>query len=158
MRVGALPPRIPIDPLGGPFVSGVAPALAGGDGRAPLHARPHFYGIGAILYSLLAVKAPSRGAPLQVVIGAKSYDEGVDPEATPDTIAEALRAYQPVSTSRPTPAVFLEAYEKAARLGYHSLLVPEADGGDGGDGGDFDGDVGGGHPPILPAPGGGAVR
>lgn len=26
-----------------------------------------------------------------------------------------------------------EAYEKAARLGYHSLLVPEADGGDGGD-------------------------
>ncbi|HEX4896545.1 MAG TPA: acyl-CoA dehydrogenase family protein, partial [Solimonas sp.] len=26
-----------------------------------------------------------------------------------------------------------EAYEKASRLGYHSLLVPEADGGDGGD-------------------------
>ena len=26
-----------------------------------------------------------------------------------------------------------EAYEKAAKLGFHSLLVPEADGGDGGD-------------------------
>jgi len=26
-----------------------------------------------------------------------------------------------------------EAYEKAARLGFHRVLVPEADGGDGGD-------------------------
>ena len=60
--------------------------------------------------------------PLQVVIGAKSYDEGVDPEATPETIAAALREWTPVSTSRPTPAVFLEAYEKAAASGAESVL------------------------------------
>lgn len=60
--------------------------------------------------------------PLQVVIGARSYDEGVDPEATPDTIAEALREWTPVSTSRPTPAVFLDAYEKAAAAGAQSAL------------------------------------
>lgn len=60
--------------------------------------------------------------PLQVVIGAKCYDEGVDPEATPETIAAALREWMPVSTSRPTPAVFQEAYEKAAASGAASVL------------------------------------
>ena len=43
--------------------------------------------------------------PLQVVIGATSYDEGV---ATPEMVAEALREFTPVSTSRPTPAAMLE--------------------------------------------------
>ena len=74
---------------------------------------------------LPASLAATRGiivVPLQVVIGARSYDEGVDPEATPDTIAEALRAYTPVSTSRPTPAAFLEAYEKAAADGAEGVL------------------------------------
>ena len=52
--------------------------------------------------------------PLQVVIGARCYDEGVDAGATPETVAEALREWTPVSTSRPTPAAMLEAYEKAA--------------------------------------------
>jgi DegV family protein with EDD domain len=74
---------------------------------------------------LPASQAAERGVtvvPLQVVIGAKAYDEGVDPEATPDTIAEALRAYTPVSTSRPTPAAFLEVYERAAAEGAESVL------------------------------------
>jgi DegV family protein with EDD domain len=74
---------------------------------------------------LPASQAAERGVtvvPLLVVIGAKSYDEGVDPEATPDTIAEALRAYTPVSTSRPTPAAFLEVYERAAAEGAESVL------------------------------------
>jgi DegV family protein with EDD domain len=60
--------------------------------------------------------------PLQVVIGAKSYDEGVDPEASPATIAEALRSFTPVSTSRPTPAMFLETYERLADDGAESVL------------------------------------
>ena len=60
--------------------------------------------------------------PLQVVIGAKSYDEGVDAEATPETIAVALRDWTPVSTSRPTPAMFLEAYERAAAAGAEEVL------------------------------------
>src|SRR4051795_1799612 len=60
--------------------------------------------------------------PLQVVIGARSYHEGLDPEATPDTIAEALRRWAPVSTSRPTPAVFLQAYEEARARGAFEVL------------------------------------
>ena len=60
--------------------------------------------------------------PLQVVVGSKAYDEGVDAEATPDTIAEALKAWSPVSTSRPAPAVFLDAYEQAARDGAEAVL------------------------------------
>ena len=69
--------------------------------------------------------AEERGitvVPLQVVIGSKAYDEGVDPEATPETIAEALRSFTPVSTSRPTPSVFLQAYEKAASEGAEAVL------------------------------------
>jgi DegV family protein with EDD domain len=63
-----------------------------------------------------------RVVPLQVVIGARSYDEGTDPEVTPETIAEALRKWTPVSTSRPTPAVFLEAYERARADGFDEVL------------------------------------
>jgi DegV family protein with EDD domain len=69
--------------------------------------------------------AEERGivvVPLQVVIGAKSYHEGVDEEATPETIAGALREWSPVSTSRPTPAVFLEAYERARKAGAEEVL------------------------------------
>ncbi len=67
----------------------------------------------------------SRGivvVPLQVVVGTTSYDEGVDAEVTPTTIAEALRAKAPVSTSRPTPAMFLEVYERAHREGAREVL------------------------------------
>ena len=60
--------------------------------------------------------------PLQVVIGATSHDEGVDPDGTPETIAAALREWTPVSTSRPTPAVFLEAYERAHAAGADQVL------------------------------------
>jgi fatty acid kinase fatty acid binding subunit len=60
--------------------------------------------------------------PLQVVVGSKAYDEGAGAEATPETIAEALKAWSPVSTSRPAPAAFLEAYEEAARRGAEAVL------------------------------------
>ena len=60
--------------------------------------------------------------PLQVVIGARSYDEGLDPDVTAETIAAALREWTPVSTSRPTPARFLEAYEKAKAAGADAVL------------------------------------
>jgi DegV family protein with EDD domain len=54
--------------------------------------------------------------PLQVVIGADVLDEGAD-GATPEMVAEALREFRPVSTSRPSPSVMLEVYERAAREG-----------------------------------------
>jgi DegV family protein with EDD domain len=60
--------------------------------------------------------------PLQVVIGAHSYDDGLDPDVTAETIAAALREWTPVSTSRPTPARFLEAYEKAKAAGADEVL------------------------------------
>jgi DegV family protein with EDD domain len=60
--------------------------------------------------------------PLQVVVGARSYHEGIDEDATSDTIAGALREWTPVSTSRPTPAVFLEAYERARKQGAEQVL------------------------------------
>lgn len=60
--------------------------------------------------------------PLQVVIGARSYDEGAEDGATPETVAEALREFVPVSTSRPTPAAMLEAYEKAAAEGATEIV------------------------------------
>jgi DegV family protein with EDD domain len=68
--------------------------------------------------------AAERGivvVPLQVVIGARVLDEGAD-GATPEVVAEALRAFKPVSTSRPAPAVLLEAYEAAARAGATEVL------------------------------------
>lgn len=53
--------------------------------------------------------------PLQVVIGANVYTEGVD--VTSEMIADALAAYVPVNTSRPTPDDFLAVYERLAREG-----------------------------------------
>ncbi len=68
--------------------------------------------------------AEERGivvVPLQVVIGATSYDEGAD-GATPELVAEALREFRPVSTSRPAPASMLEVYERAAAGGATSIV------------------------------------
>jgi DegV family protein with EDD domain len=76
----------------------------------------------ALLPPEVAARRGITVVPLQVVIGATSYDEGLDPEATPETIAAALREWTPVSTSRPTPAVFAEAYEAAARAGAEQVL------------------------------------
>ena len=75
--------------------------------------------------SLSVEVAESRGitvVPLQVVIGASVYEEGGDGGATPETVAEALRTFTPVSTSRPTPAAMLAAYEKAAAGGASEVV------------------------------------
>jgi DegV family protein with EDD domain len=58
--------------------------------------------------------------PLQVVIGANVYTEGVD--ASADMIADALAAYVPVSTSRPTPDDFLAVYERLAAEGAQAIV------------------------------------
>jgi DegV family protein with EDD domain len=58
--------------------------------------------------------------PLQVVIGGSAYDEGA--EATSATVAEALRRWSPVTTSRPAPAAFLEVYERAAADGAEGIV------------------------------------
>lgn len=60
--------------------------------------------------------------PLQVVIGATSYDEGVEGGVTPELLAEALRAWTPVSTSRPNPDEMLEVYERLAAEGATEIV------------------------------------
>ncbi len=68
--------------------------------------------------------AEARGilvVPLQVVIGAEAYDEGSE-DATPERVAAALREFLPVSTSRPAPAVLLDAYERAALAGAKQIV------------------------------------
>jgi DegV family protein with EDD domain len=60
--------------------------------------------------------------PLQVVIGSKSYDEGSAGEVTPQRLAEALREWTPVSTSRPNPEVFLAQYERLAHGGADEIV------------------------------------
>jgi len=59
--------------------------------------------------------------PLQVVIGAESYDE-TEPEATPAAVAAALREFVPVSTSRPAPQVFADTYRRLAEQGYDAVV------------------------------------
>jgi DegV family protein with EDD domain len=59
--------------------------------------------------------------PLQVVVGATPYEEGSE-GATPETVADALREFVPVSTSRPAPAVMLEAYERLAGEGATEIV------------------------------------
>jgi DegV family protein with EDD domain len=60
--------------------------------------------------------------PLQVVVGANAYRDGVDPEASPENIAAALKEFLPVSTSRPSPAALLEVYEHAAAAGAEEIV------------------------------------
>jgi len=59
--------------------------------------------------------------PLQVVIGATVYDEGPG-GATPEMVAEALKEFRPVSTSRPSPASFTEVYTQLAAEGANEIL------------------------------------
>ncbi|MGH8894346.1 MAG: DegV family protein [Actinomycetes bacterium] len=58
--------------------------------------------------------------PLQVVIGGTAYDEGG--ETSSATVSEALRRWTPVSTSRPGPAAFADAYARAADRGCDGVV------------------------------------
>ena len=48
-----------------------------------------------------------RVVPLHVVVGGRTHAEGVDID--PAAVAAALRAFTPVTPSRPTPAAFIDA-------------------------------------------------
>lgn len=68
----------------------------------------------------IAVDNHIRVVPVQVVIGGVAYDEGVD--ISPEGVAAALRAYTPVSTSRPSPQRFLDEYVAAAESGATAIV------------------------------------
>src|SRR3954462_1814248 len=76
----------------------------------------------ALLPREVAAEREIEVVPLQVVIGASSYDEGVHREASSSTVAAALREWTPVSTSRPTPAVFQATYERVRERGAEEVL------------------------------------
>ncbi|WP_343991696.1 DegV family protein [Nocardioides dubius] len=61
--------------------------------------------------------------PLQVIVGATSYDEGVDEGASPEMVAQALREFTPVSTSRPSPTRMAEVYASLAEQGYAEVVA-----------------------------------
>jgi len=58
--------------------------------------------------------------PLQVIVAGDALEEGS--EATAATVAEALREWAPVSTSRPTPQAFADAYRRAAERGAEGVV------------------------------------
>jgi DegV family protein with EDD domain len=62
-----------------------------------------------------------RVVPLQVVIGARVLDEGPD-GATPEVVAQALRDFVPVSTSRPAPAFFADLYRSLEAEGVEEIV------------------------------------
>ena len=74
----------------------------------------------ASLSAETAAEAKIDIVALQVVIGADVYTEGQD--VTPLMVSEALAAYVPVNTSRPTPAQFTAAYERAAAAGATEIV------------------------------------
>jgi DegV family protein with EDD domain len=61
-----------------------------------------------------------RVVPLHVVLGGQEFSEGVD--VTTAEVAAALRRFTAVSTSRPSPQAFLEAYESAAASGAKAIV------------------------------------
>lgn len=58
--------------------------------------------------------------PLKLVIGASTFTEGVD--ATSDDVAQALKDFVPVSTSRPTPDDFAAVYRRLAEEGHDAIV------------------------------------
>lgn len=59
--------------------------------------------------------------PVQVIVAGQAYDETEDTQA--QRVADALSAWQPVTTSRPAPARFLQAYEEAREAGATEIVV-----------------------------------
>ena len=74
----------------------------------------------AYLPSSVVAERGLRVVPLHVVIAGREFSEGVD--VTTGEVAAALRAFRPVSTSRPAPTAFLQAYADAAAAGASAIV------------------------------------
>ncbi len=59
--------------------------------------------------------------PVQVIVAGQAFDETEDVQA--QRVADALRDWHPVTTSRPSPVRFLQAYEWAAESGATEIVV-----------------------------------
>lgn len=58
--------------------------------------------------------------PMRLAIGGISYDEGRG--VTAEQVAQALRDFVPVSTSRPSPALFTQLYADLAEAGHDAIV------------------------------------
>ncbi|TDO30614.1 DegV family protein with EDD domain [Kribbella sp. VKM Ac-2527] len=65
------------------------------------------------------LRHPLTVVPLQVVIGGTSYDDGA---TSAYAVAEALKTFTPVSTSRPAPQTFTDTYAACADAGASSIV------------------------------------
>jgi DegV family protein with EDD domain len=59
--------------------------------------------------------------PVQVIVAGQPYDETEDDQA--QQVADALRDWKPVTTSRPSPARFLASYRRAQEAGAEGIVV-----------------------------------
>ncbi len=57
--------------------------------------------------------------PVQVVVGGETFDETA---VSSTDIAEALREWRPISTSRPSPSAFVDAYQQLALEGADEIV------------------------------------
>lgn len=62
-----------------------------------------------------------RVVPVQVIVAGQPFDETEDAQA--QRVAEALQSWQPVTTSRPSPARFADAFRDAEAAGAQSIVV-----------------------------------
>lgn len=67
-----------------------------------------------------AAAVPVTVIPLHVVLGGVEHEEGSD--VTPEELSAALRRFTPVTTSRPSPRRFLDAYEAAGAAGATGIV------------------------------------
>ncbi len=65
------------------------------------------------------LRHPLTVVPLQVVIGGTAYDDGA---TSSDAVAEALKTFTPVSTSRPAPQSFADTYAEIAAAGAEAIV------------------------------------
>ncbi len=73
----------------------------------------------AYLPAVQAVAANVTVVPVQVIVGGETFDETAVSSAD---IAEALREWRPISTSRPSPSVFAELYQRLAVDGADEIV------------------------------------
>ena len=65
------------------------------------------------------LRYPLTVVPLQVVIGGTAYDDGA---TSSDAVAEALKTFTPVLTSRPAPQSFADTYAEIAASGAEAIV------------------------------------
>jgi len=73
----------------------------------------------AYLPAVQAVAAKVTVVPVQVIVGGETFDETAVSSAD---IAEALREWRPISTSRPSPSVFADVYQRLAVDGADEIV------------------------------------